>query len=117
MRTPREVTKPLRGTLTTVPPCEVGACRVCHGAPKPGFQVCFACQKVRCQVQLPIELIVPVSMSPHDGQLYRTLQNYARSPDKEARREAADQAACLLIRFIADHGGCIRRAAHGRRWS
>jgi hypothetical protein len=117
MRTPREVTEPLRGILTTVPPREVaGACRICHGAPKPGFRVCFACQKVTNQVAKPVKLIAPISLSDHEGQLYRILSNSERSRDPVVQREAADQVACLFLRFVGDHADCIRRVA-GRRWS
>jgi hypothetical protein len=116
MSTPREVTEPLRGVLIRVPPRGSDVCCVCHGAPNPSFNVCYVCRQVRNQLQKPIDLIVPISLSPLDGRLYRTLSNYARSPHVDVRREAARQVASLIVRFVGGHGRCIRRAA-GRHWS
>jgi hypothetical protein len=84
--------------------------------PKPAFRLCFTCQAVRAQLSKPIDLVVPISLSRHEGQLYRTLMNYARNPEPEVRREAAEQVASLILRFLGEHGDCLRRAA-GRPWS
>jgi predicted amidophosphoribosyltransferase len=116
MRAFDQVTDPLRGILTRVPPRGQDVCRVCHGATRPPRALCSACRDVLRQVSRPVHLVVPVSLSTPDEQLHEYLREYKRSRHPEVRREFSHRVAAVLARFLATHGRCIRRVA-GCSWS
>jgi predicted amidophosphoribosyltransferase len=103
-----------------VPAVAEGVCAICHGATGTDeqgrrYRLCESCNRTRRQVTRPLQLVVPVSLYVGGEQLHTVLRGYKDSPDPAARRRFQFQVAALLLRFLRDHGDCIRAAA-GREW-
>ena len=110
--TAEEITDPFLSTYTRVPKAGVGVCDVCHGAPRTGYARCYSCVDTMRQVERPVGLVVPVSLSEVNGQLHHVLRSYKQDDVSPAFRDRCSlQIAALLHRFLRDHGDCIRRAA------
>lgn len=116
MPTSVEVTDPLLWTYRTVLPVGVGVCDVCHGAPNEGFARCYSCSQIFSQLQFPLPLVVPISLSRWDGQLHHSLRNYKNSAYGQQSRDLFSlQIAALFERFLFVHKSCIAAAA-GEDW-
>ena len=73
MPTLREIAEPINAIFTTVLPVGQGICEVCHGAPNPGYTICYSCHETTSQVTSPVQLVVPISLSRVGEQLRHRL--------------------------------------------
>jgi hypothetical protein len=114
--TAADITDPLIRTYTRVLPVGPGICDICHGAPGAGWARCWSCAHSVGQVSMPIELVLPISLTELLGQLHHVLRSYKRDDyPAVVRDQFRVQISALLARFLAAHGDCIRRAA-GETW-
>ncbi len=112
MATVREYTDPFVLTYCPVPRIGLGVCDVCHGAANTGFTRCYSCDQTVDQVSEPIELVVPISLTPTEGQFYHVLKSYKNPWGTPQQRM---QLAALYSRVLHEHGTCIRAKA-GMDW-
>ncbi len=115
MPTLREIAEPIRAIFTTVPSAGEGICTVCHGAPNPGYAVCFSCQETTSQVTTPVRLIVPISLSRVGEQLHYVLRSYKNVPTPQFQRRFRAQVAATVGLFLSEHSSCIQNET-GREW-
>lgn len=115
MATVSELTDPHLGTYVPVPPAETpGSCRVCHGAPNPGYSTCYSCADIMGQLSRPSRLVIPISLSEPFGQLHHVLKHY-KNPQFDAvvRNGFITQITAMLARFLHAHRSCIETRAGG----
>jgi len=112
----REFTDPYLSIYRSVPRRGPGVCDVCHGAPGPGFQRCYGCNKTINQVSRPVRLVVPISLYRVGEQLHHVMWNYKNGADDAARLRHRLQVAATIARFLARHKNCLVAAA-GREWN
>lgn len=116
MATAAEITDPHLWTYTRVPRAGTGVCDICHGAPRTGFSRCWSCAQTVGQVEHPVELVVPISLSELQGQLHHVLRSYKlESYPVVTKEQFQRQVSALLARFLSQHRDCIRNAA-GEDW-
>jgi predicted amidophosphoribosyltransferase len=115
MPTLREIAEPIRAIFTTVLPIGDGICNVCHGAPSPGYSICYSCRETTAQVTRPLHLVVPISLSRMREQLHHVLWSYKNVTVLDLRRRFRAQVAATVGVFLSQHGDCIRGVA-GREW-
>jgi predicted amidophosphoribosyltransferase len=114
--TARELTDPYLSTYVPPPKAGPGVCEVCHTATggDPPYRRCWSCLETCKLVTRPIELVVPISLTrtDMDAQLYNVLRDYKSELVPESvRAQHRAQMAALLLRFLARHRDCIKRAA------
>lgn len=83
-----------------------GICSVCHTFIDPAFQICYPCHE---QPNL-IDAVVPITYSEHLGQMHTALRNYKDS-HLSVQNYALPRLTGILWRFVANHEGCVARAA------
>ncbi len=115
MPTLREIAEPIHAIFTTVLPVGDGICEVCHGAPNPGYPICYSCHETTSQVSRPLSLVVPISLSRVREQLHHVLWSYKNVTVADLRLRFRAQVAATIGLFLAQHGDCIRGAAT-REW-
>ena len=115
MATLTEIVEPIRGIFTVVPPEGEGVCVVCHGAPNPGYRLCYSCQETIAQVTHPVQLVVPISLSRVGEQLHHVLRSYKNVRVPDLRWKFRAQVAATVGLFLDNHSPCISAAA-GRSW-
>ncbi len=98
-----------------VPPSGPGVCALCHGCPRPGFATCWSCARVAGQLGWVCPLVVPMSLYVVRSPLHDCLRRYKDAARQDSRRRAARSVTTLLVRFLVDHGDCLRTAA-GTGW-
>lgn len=108
MPTLRDVAEPIRAIFTTVPRAGDGVCSVCHGAPNPGFTICYSCHETTTQVSSPVRLVVPISLSRLGEQLHYVLRSYKAAHTSDLRTRFRVQVAATVGLFLARHSACIR---------
>src|SRR5438128_2563684 len=115
MPTLREIAEPINAIFTTVLPVGQGICEVCHGAPNPGYTICYSCHETTSQVTSPVQLVVPISLSRVGEQLHYVLRSYKSVITPELRWRFRAQVAATIGVFLSEHRKCIQQAA-GREW-
>ena len=115
MPTVSEIAVSLTGICTTVPTIRQGVCRICHGCPTPGWNVCWSCNSIRSQVSQPCDLVVPISLYEIPSQLHQILRYYKHEAHSSRRDVYRAQTVSLLAHFLAKHAHCIASHA-GREW-
>jgi predicted amidophosphoribosyltransferase len=86
---------------------------VCCGPTAYPFAHCFACRTLARRLRLPLVPVLPASLCPLPGPLYRVLMGYKESPVDEARRQFARRLGELFSVFLTDHRACIEAALGG----
>jgi predicted amidophosphoribosyltransferase len=104
MPTVRELTALYENFLLT-PRAGEGVCVTCFNFTD-GYERCYACT----HGQAWLDAVAPISYSPAHEQLHHVLAGYKRLSGEVARRLATELAA-LLWRYLAEHEGCVARAA------
>jgi predicted amidophosphoribosyltransferase len=85
-------------------------CGVCFNFTR-GYERCYAC----AQNEDWLAAVAPISYSVGLEQLHRALMGYKRLSGDVARRLLVELAA-VLWRFLAEHEGCVARAADVARF-
>jgi len=116
MSSVRGYTDPYLSMYRRVPRRVDGVCRVCRGAPREGFRICWSCSETKGQVSYPVELVVPISLYRLREQLHRVLWNYKNGSPDAARARHRLQVAATLARLISRHTPCLV-AAGGSDWN
>ncbi len=101
----------LRNPLEPAP----GICYVCRGPADPRWTRCYACEQHLATAQSKVaNVVVPISYA-----VKRQQHAYALAAYKAAVPSPAIQLDLLnlLLVFVADHHGCIARAARVDRWT
>lgn len=106
MATVGELTDPyVNVLLAPLAPSTPDVCSVCLTFTS-GFATCY-----RCGHDPRIaDAVLPISYSPHFGQLHTELAAYKRTSGQAAQRLRV-QLAAVLWRFVADHERCLALAA------
>lgn len=101
------LTDPLHESLIRVPlKWEDGICGTCHGAPSSRkFSECYSCYEATRGVTRPVPRVIPISLCPANGQLYRVLSTYKSCN----RLRFQPVVAGLIGRFLKNHWDCVGR--------
>ncbi len=108
MATVTELTEPYCNfLLNPLPPSEADVCEICLTFTR-GYARCYPCDHNRVVTRS----VLPISYSPHGGQLHTVLADYKRKPrtDETAKRFTL-QLAAVLWRFVSVHEACLARSA------
>ena len=105
MPTVRELTGPYAKFMLG-PRLGRGVCGNCFNLTDDGYARCYAC--AHCGSWL--DIVAPISYSVAHEQLHHALAGYKRGRGEAARRLGIELAA-VLWRFLAEHEGCVARAA------
>jgi len=106
MATVQELTEPYRNfLLNPLRPSDADVCEVCLTFTD-GYPRCYPCGHSRVVTRS----VLPISYSPHGGQLHTVLAGYKRRTDETARRFTL-QLAAVLWRFVSLHEACLARSA------
>lgn len=106
MATVRELTDPyVNVLLAPLPPSAPDVCRVCLTFTA-GWPTCYACGH---QPEYA-DAVLPISYSPHFGQLHTVLAGYKRGVAQSAE-PLRMQLAAILWRFLDLHETCLAHAA------
>lgn len=87
-------------------PGSVGVCEVCLRFTDGAFPTCYRCGHQPRYA----DLILPLSYTGYDGQLYHVLSQYKRGGRGQAARQLRFQLAAVLWRFLGRHERCLARA-------
>ena len=110
MTTVEEWTDPYIPTYRRVPAVGPGVCRVCHGGPNPGYDVCLSCSRTTGQVSRPADLVVPISVCEEYGQFHTVLRQYKDGAVEQTRTRFRLQLSALTARFLREHRACMTAA-------
>jgi hypothetical protein len=91
----------------------VRACEICCGPTVAPFVHCFACRTLAELLHGPLTPVLPASLCPVPGPLYRVLMGYKESPVDEARRRFARRVGELFDAFLSGHRVCVEEALGG----
>jgi len=105
--TVKEASEAYESSMRNVSPAGPGVCWICKTFIDPGYQACIPCSRQ----PNPIQVVVPISYSPHLDQVHHALASYKNAPVPEARRYATVRLAGILWRFLEAHEPCVARAA------
>lgn len=106
MATVRELTDPyVNVLLAPLPPGSPDVCRICLTFTT-GFTTCYPCGH---QPEYA-DAVLPISYSPHFGQLHTVLAGYKRGVAQSAQ-PLRMQLAAILWRFLDLHEPCLANAA------
>ena len=105
-----EWTDPYLSMYCRVPLLGDGVCRICHGGPFAGEDVCHSCRSVTAQVSHPAHAIVPISICEGYGQLHTVLRQYKDGGSDSTRRKFGLQLAATVARFLRGHRECMALA-------
>lgn len=106
MATVQELTEPYRNfLLNPLRPSDADVCEICLTFTD-GYSRCYRCG----HSQLVTRSVLPISYSPHGGQLHTALYGYKRHSGATAQRFTI-QLAAVLWRFIDLHESCLARSA------
>ncbi|MGE0136135.1 MAG: hypothetical protein AB7I38_12040 [Dehalococcoidia bacterium] len=106
MATVEELTEPYRNfLLNPLRPTDANVCEICLTFTD-GYSRCYPCG----HSQVVTRAVLPISYSPHGGQLHTVLAGYKRRTDETARRFTL-QLAAVLWRFVGLHEACLARSA------
>lgn len=97
--------QPLRSALVPVPAAQLGVCRICHGAAKGDFPLCYQCGNDASHLR-PGE-VLPVAMSLNRSLVHHHLRNYKDGRTTEERDRLTLRLAALLAVFLTNHGSCV----------
>jgi hypothetical protein len=96
--------------VADVPDVVDGAvCRVCEGPTPARFAVCYCCEVLVRQLQIPLVPIVAVTNYRIGDEMHRRLRGYKDAPVAEARHACAAQLAATLDAWLAVSGSRLRR--------
>jgi predicted amidophosphoribosyltransferase len=84
-------------------------CRVCEGPTPARFAVCYCCEVLVRQLQIPLVPIVAVTNYRIGDEMHRRLRGYKDAPVAEARHACAAQLAATLDAWLAVSGSRLRR--------
>lgn len=108
MATVGELSDPYAHFLRTPPPPGTqGVCEICLTFIGDDWTRCYPC----AHQSNAIRALLPISMSPHFGQLHTSLVSYKGRAGLPPSARIALQLSAVLWRFIAAHETCLARAS------
>lgn len=102
-----EWTDPYLSMYRRVPPGGAGVCRVCHGGPFAGEDICHSCRSVIRQITRPADAVIPISICEGYSQFHTVLRQYKDGYSDTTRSKFVLQIAATLARFLRDHRTCM----------
>lgn len=107
MTTVEEWTDPYLSMYRRAPAVGEGVCRVCHGGPFAGEDICHSCRRVINQVSHPADAVIPISICEGYSQLHTVLRQYKDGYSETTRSKFSLQIAATIARFIREHRACM----------
>jgi adenine/guanine phosphoribosyltransferase-like PRPP-binding protein len=113
MLSPEEITDPYLRALFPVPPKGPGICPVCHSAGSPSGSPCSSCSGNASDLSHTANVVIPISLTQKNGQLYYMLRKYKGSWNESIRNRFTLHMGAFFVRFLRRHGACISEALGG----
>jgi len=105
--TVEEWTDPYLLMYRRVPAVGEAVCRVCHGGPFAGEDICHSCRRVVSQVSHPAGAVIPISICEGYSQFHTVLRQYKDGYSDTTRSKFSLQIAATIARFIRVHRTCM----------
>jgi predicted amidophosphoribosyltransferase len=94
----------------------LAVCRVCAGPIRDRFAVCYCCETLIRQLQLPLVPVAAMTRYQIGDVMHRRLRGYKDAEVAEARATYAGRLASLVDTWLATNGTRLRRR-FGSGWS
>lgn len=88
-------------------PGSPGVCKVCLRFTDGSFSTCWRCGHQPRHA----DVVLPISYTGYDGQLYHVLAQYKRTHDRQVGKQLRLQIGAVLWRFLHSHERCLCLAA------
>jgi predicted amidophosphoribosyltransferase len=89
-------------------PVSTGTCRICRTFVDGGWATCYPCGQEQPECA---DVVVPITYSPHGGQMHLALRGYKDNWSKANRNRWTRDLAAVLWRFLLTHEPHVAHAA------